>query len=99
MEGSVLFCKRFLASLPDLDYCGQVCLCPGCGVGCYNGCLSQAAAAAGAREMDRNGALATLVSHAVRYTIRCTAASLGRNTGSCGQVCSCTDHDLAHGLK
>ncbi|KAK9797065.1 hypothetical protein WJX73_000932 [Symbiochloris irregularis] len=46
--------------------------------------LEQAAAAAGAREMDREGALAVLLSHAVQYTICRSAASVGRNTGSCG---------------
>ena len=36
--------------------------------------------------MDREGALAVLLSHAVQYTICRSAASLGRNTGSCGTV-------------
>lgn len=48
--------------------------------------LEQAAAAAGGRELDREGALAVLLSHAVQYTVRGSAISLGRNTGSCGQV-------------
>lgn len=47
---------------------------------------AQAAAAAGGRELDREGALAVLLSHAVQYTVRGSAISLGRNTGSCGQV-------------